>query len=150
MKVVINVKFGGFGLSEAAYEKLIEWGVSVRPHIEERRDPVTRLYDPEPANDGEVIFDRDLDSEKPEDSERPGTSREVRDAMRGLCGRYWDTWTDRSRHHPLLIRLVEEMGEDASGRFARLKVVEIPDGVDYEIEEYDGNEYIAETHRTWV
>jgi hypothetical protein len=29
-------------------------------------------------------------------------------------------------------------------------VVEIPDGTDYEISEYDGNEHIAEKHRTWA
>jgi hypothetical protein len=44
---------------------------------------------------------------------------------------------------------VEELGDKASGQFAELVVVEIPDGVDYEIDEYDGNEHIAEKHRTW-
>ena len=32
---------------------------------------------------------------------------------------------------------------------AELKVVEIPDGVDYIITEYDGLEQIEETHRVW-
>ena len=30
-----------------------------------------------------------------------------------------------------------------------LKVVEIPDGVDWEIEEYDGEEWVSEKHRVW-
>jgi hypothetical protein len=32
---------------------------------------------------------------------------------------------------------------------AELKVVESPDDVEWEIEEYDGIEWIAEVHRTW-
>jgi len=30
-----------------------------------------------------------------------------------------------------------------------LAIVEIPDDVEYTIEEYDGNEHVAEAHRTW-
>ena len=37
----------------------------------------------------------------------------------------------------------------ASGKFADLEVREIPDGVDWQIDEYDGNESIHEVHRTW-
>lgn len=32
---------------------------------------------------------------------------------------------------------------------ADLKIVEIPPDVDWEINEYDGVEWVAETHRTW-
>jgi len=41
------------------------------------------------------------------------------------------------------------MGSNADGDHAELKVVEIPDDVEYLIEEYDGLEHIAEAHRTW-
>jgi len=44
---------------------------------------------------------------------------------------------------------VEELGEKANGQCADLKIVEIPDDVEYEIEEYDGVEWVAENHRTW-
>jgi hypothetical protein len=43
----------------------------------------------------------------------------------------------------------KELGDVANGFAADLKIVEIPDGVDWEIEEYDGNEWVAEVHRTW-
>jgi hypothetical protein len=49
-----------------------------------------------------------------------------------------------------LVAVVETLGsEAASGKYANLKVVEIPHGVQWHIEEYDGNEWIAENHRTW-
>lgn len=53
------------------------------------------------------------------------------------------------RDHPVLIRIVEECGEDAAGSNAELKIVEVPDGVNWFIEEYDGDECVAERHRTW-
>ena len=53
------------------------------------------------------------------------------------------------RDHPVLVRIVEEMGDAANGRFSELKVVEIPDDVNWYVEEYDGMEWVAERHRTW-
>jgi hypothetical protein len=50
---------------------------------------------------------------------------------------------DVPRHDPNLIRVIEEMGDRANGKHAELRIVEIPDGVEYEIEEYDGTEHIA-------
>ena len=48
-----------------------------------------------------------------------------------------------------LIEVVEELGDTASGKYADLKIIEIPDDVEWQIEEYDGCEWIAEKHRTW-
>ena len=53
------------------------------------------------------------------------------------------------RNNPILVEIVEQLGEAADGRFAELKVVEIPDDVQWQIEEYDGNEWVAEKHRRW-
>lgn len=56
---------------------------------------------------------------------------------------------DIARDNPNLVRAVEELGQAANGPFAALKIVEIPDTVNWYIEEYDGREWIAERHRTW-
>ena len=48
-----------------------------------------------------------------------------------------------------LVAIVEEMGRKASGDYASLVVVEIPDDVQWHIHEYDGMEHVAENHRTW-
>lgn len=145
MKVVINRCYGGFGLSDAAYEKLIEWGIPVKKYMEQDRDPVTQLYKEQPLNDGEVIFDREL---------TPVGENNFNDIYHKYKGkvaqrRYWDCWTQANRSHPLILRVVEELGDAASSELAELKIVEIPDGVEFEIGEYDGIEHIAEKHRTW-
>lgn len=49
-----------------------------------------------------------------------------------------------------LIALIEEKGSEwCSGECAELTIVEIPDDVEWEVEEYDGNEWVSEVHRTW-
>lgn len=61
---------------------------------------------------------------------------------------YYRSLIDRNDKH--LARMVEEMGEKANTVYSELKVVEIPDGIDYIImENDDGREYIAEKFRTW-
>ena len=54
-----------------------------------------------------------------------------------------------SRNDPVLVEVVEHLGEAANDWATDLKVVEIPEGVDWYIEDYDGVEHIAERHRTW-
>ena len=56
---------------------------------------------------------------------------------------------DIPRDDPQLIEVVSKLGKDANGTCASLRIVEIPDGVEWEIDEYDGNEHIAEKHRIW-
>lgn len=53
------------------------------------------------------------------------------------------------RDDPYLVKVVKEMGTAANGSCANLKIVEIPGDVSWHIAEYDGNEWVAEDHRTW-
>ena len=54
-----------------------------------------------------------------------------------------------SRDDPHLVQVVLELGELANTPYSSLKVVEIPDGVEWTVHEYDGLEWVAEAHRTW-
>lgn len=150
-KVVINRCFGGFGLSDAAYEWLIAHGIPAKKYITPERDPATGLYNRESFE--ECIYDRSLTPKgenqyndyywKAVESNRPASP---------FGGRYWDSWSraDESRSHPLIVQCVEELGSKvASAALAELEVVEIPDGVKWIVEEYDGSERVAERHRTW-
>lgn len=53
------------------------------------------------------------------------------------------------RDDKTLVHVVEQLKEEANGKFASLKVVEIPDNVEWFIDEYDGRECIREAHRVW-
>lgn len=54
------------------------------------------------------------------------------------------------RTNSKLIELMETKGSAwCSGNLAELKIVEIPDNVDWIITDYDGVEQIEEVHRIW-
>jgi len=55
-----------------------------------------------------------------------------------------------ARNDPALVQVVEKLGsEKASGKRATLWIVEIPDGVEWEVNDYDGLEWVSEKHRRW-
>lgn len=49
---------------------------------------------------------------------------------------------DIERADPVLVQVVEELGQEASGQFAELRITEIPTGTKYRIDEYDGKECV--------
>jgi hypothetical protein len=54
------------------------------------------------------------------------------------------------RQDPRLIAAIENVGKEyASGGLAKVRIVEIPDDVNWEIKEYNGIETIHEKHRSW-
>ena len=119
-------------MSQAAYTRLIELGIPAVPYLDdqERREKLRSQYP-----NGQVVFDyEDPNSDPP----------------KYRTERYWDYWTHEleNRTHPLVVQVVEELGTAASDHLSDLRVADVPDGVDYRIEAYDGLEHIAEG-RTW-
>lgn len=116
MKVVINVCHGGFGLSEAAFEKFLDRkGIAWEKRIN-KYNIADHYNKGHMGEDEHFLYSRKMTED---------------------------------RSDPDLIHVVEEMGEGANGEYARLKVVEIPDGIEWTVHEYDGMEWVAEAHRTW-
>lgn len=58
--------------------------------------------------------------------------------------------TDHSlRKDPKLVAVVEKMGQHASGLISKLRVVEVPDDVDWGIYDHDGREFIYDKNKVW-
>jgi hypothetical protein len=151
VKVVINKCFGGFGLSSAGIRRLAE--LKGRKCFFFKHDLRTRKFEPASGTE-ESIFVTAFDIPNPGDvllraKEWRDMSQSEREASNALYAKHNLDCRPEVRHDPDLVRVVEELGERASGRYASLKVVEIPDGTEYEISEYDGHEHIAEKHNTW-
>ena len=56
---------------------------------------------------------------------------------------------DVERNNPDLVAMIEENADLYSGNHAQLHVVDVPDDVQWFIDNYDGQEHVAEKHRTW-
>ena len=122
MKIVINDCHGGFSLSREAFLELRKIG---------------NKYAKEEPDIGEY-WDYDPDGEQ-----------------RGFMnGKRYDLLDDDflvniPRDDLDLIKIVKQLGKKANGDCASLKIVEIPNDVEWEISEHAGIEWIAEKHRTW-
>lgn len=58
-------------------------------------------------------------------------------------------WKDKSRIDPDLVRLVEELGPLANASGKPLYIIEIPDDIEWYIEDNYGHEIIREVTRIW-
>ena len=54
------------------------------------------------------------------------------------------------RNDERLVQVVEELGAEADGHCANLKIVEIPAGVEWTLEKHEGRERVSEVHRSWT
>ena len=132
MKIVINRCIGGFGLSWAGvmeYAKLAGLQIKAYTHLPDS-DGYTKfaLY-----KGGKVIH--------------YSTGKLAKDHTIVDGEHFSDTAIPRD--DPNLIKTVTNLGKKANGTFADLKIVEIPDGTAWEINDYDGMESVEEKHNTW-
>lgn len=137
MKIVINRCHGGFGLSHEGTMRYAELkGMT--------------LY-PEPGQYGTTIYWTIPKEERLEDHDAKWETLtlEQKKAVNAEMARYTLYAGEIKRDDPALVQTVEELGEAADGDYAELKIVEIPDDVEWELDEYDGIEHIAEVHRRW-
>ena len=78
-----------------------------------------------------------------------GLSNKALDMYEQLSNKSEVYANELDRTDPILIQVVETLGAEANGRFAKLRIIEIPDDIEWEITEYDGNELVEEIHRKW-
>lgn len=137
-EVVINKCYGGFGLSDKAHKRYAEIkGITIYP---------------EPSTFGHINYYTVPAHERPPklDARQFGAlSMEERQAYNKRCASEHLYDHDIPRDDAALVQTVRELGKEASGRFASLKIVRIPDDIEWEIDEYDGLEHVAQVHETW-
>lgn len=145
MKVVINRCHGGFGLSA----KAIKW-------LHQKRSDLIKEYAPDSDYyKSKMDFFGKLSSRKKTDLGDGYTAiTALTDTVmfngNMLTTTEYDMNTEDFRTHRDTVAVVEALGsKEASGMCAELKVVEIPNYIQFQIEEYDGSEWIAEKHNTW-
>ena len=138
MKIVINSCYGGFGLSTKA----------MKAYIKRKYNKELYVYSMAFNSDGNRVYTKEKDENK-KDLWAIYTMTDQGDiVIKYLDDTYY--FDDSQRTDPDLITTIEEIGTDeASGYCANLKIIEIPDDVDWEIEEYDGYEEVHEKHRKW-
>lgn len=144
-RIVINSKYGGFGLSPEACVRYLEL-CGQQAWIEEGSSKWLSLSGARvwlvPPGPNRVQYDTEM-------SEWAKLTLAERQAHNTLCRA--QVFNDREvpRDDPFLCKVIDELGDRANGDHADLKIVEIPADVEWEIFEYDGNEWVAEKHRTW-
>jgi len=144
MKLVVNKCFGGFGLSMKAEEEYLKRkGKNAFFYTQTKymhRDGVAEFTLLEDSSATFHITFCFTENQGKSFSECPDSSD--KDDLYFYGG-------DVSRNDLDLIAVVEMLGEKANGQRAKLEIIEIPDGVDWEINEYDGMESVHEKHRGW-
>ena len=147
MKVVINKSYGGFGLSHRGvmyYAKLK--GIKLYAYVQKWEDDLLagKTYD---DSDRTVIPFEERKSKDKTITIYYATKKGLKN-VEELSRHLWSE-DDIKRDDPALVKTVMDLGKKANGRHAELKIVEIPDDVDWEITEYDGLEQVEEKHRVW-
>ncbi len=136
-KVVYNACYGGFGLSKEAIQRYWEikgqqvwiedalWGFTVwLVPPEERLKQKSNEKFTAMSQDERIAYNKAYSAQT-------------------WCGRNVD------RHDPVLVQVVEELGDKASAQFAKLRIAQVYGP--YRIDEYDGFESVetADTYN-WI
>ena len=150
MKVVINNCFGGFGLSPKAIKKYLKligkkcyffkYDYDTKKYIKVKNLEIKNsiFYTIFTISNPNTILPK-------ESLGKDGTCKEYNKIYNKI--NFYDHDIERTDLN--LIKVVEELREEASGSCANLKIVEIPNNTQYQIDEYDGLESIHEKHRSW-
>lgn len=143
MKVVINKCFGGFGLSPKAIKRYLELKGKecfFYKQVKYKHAGGIDRYEKVELPDNRILSFTTV-------------TKDMGSVVEGTEELYADDtyfyYGDLERTDPLLVQVVEELGSDANGWAAALTIVDIPDDISWEIDDYDGIETIHESHRSW-
>lgn len=135
MKIAINSKNGGFCLSPLAMRAYARkkgkelYAYKVKENIK-KGDKYTFLQTSIYDQSGIVLF----------------FTKDYGIGMRNPEEEYNLYVGDIERTDPDLIEVIEDLGDSANGRHAKLEIIDIPDGLDYHILSSWGDEYVVPRH----
>lgn len=143
MNIVVNKCYGGFGLSHEAVMKYAEKkGMKLYPYVDKIDKNLLRVKDAYIPLTDKIKEEHSL----------------IYYFTKPLVNGKWPNENNEKtyfyereieRNDPALVEVVKELGNKANGSCARLEIVEIPDDVKWEIDEYDGQEWVQEQCRKW-
>jgi len=137
MKIAINKCWGGFGLSHAAIMRYAEIsGVPLYPFVNTKKSDGGTNFDIFEPYIGQKSYSIHY------------STQPLKDDGKYEDNSYW-YYGSLERNDPILIQVIEELGEKASGDLSKVVIKDIPDGIEYEIDDYDGMETIHEKHQSW-
>ena len=145
MKVAYNSCFGGFGLSPLA-----------ETQYREKKGITLTWYEGVggyPYKSYKKISDLSIVTEKGRSVfSLTASNKDLGDEVGKIPSDnyFYESWYDSgNRSDPDLIEIIERLGEKANGHCADLSIKEIPDGSEFEITEYDGNEDVVPPRMSW-
>ena len=145
MKIAINAGYGGFNLSAKALKYMADklskpiYFFKLEGHPETKAAVYVPITLEEAQGEWFGLYAFNI--------ENPNTVTNSHEKYREYSWDFRPSKEDRA--DPLLIETIETLKEEANGSCCELKIVEVPDDVDWIIQEYDGWEWVAEKHRTW-
>ena len=138
MKIAINKRYyGGFDLSPIAIKEYLK--LKGKECFFYKKDYTTKLFNKIPIEKA-TSYDKSLTKD---------FGNTIKNGWKTFKKDYF-SFNDIERNDPDLIKVIEMLGEKkASGQLAKLKVVEVPDDISWELDEYYGFENVHETHHSW-
>ena len=137
MKIAVNKCWGGFGLSPIAIKEYLK--LKGKECFFYKKDYKTKMLNQVPieeASNYDISLTKDY-----------GAS--IKEDWKSFEADYF-YYRDIERNDTDLIKVIEMLGcEKASGELSKLSIVEVPDDIQWEIDDYDGMESVHELHRSW-
>lgn len=123
-KIVYNACYGGYSLSEKAILRYAELKGMTLYASKDHRFSMTS-FTTIPYEEYEILYEADA---------------ELGNFSRSIEAYFCDS--DIERDDPVLVQVVEELGDEANGPCAKLRIRDLKPGTLYRIDEYDGDESV--------